>query len=84
MVPENLNKLPLDERRDVISQITIISESGGDDIANLDEFIDEMGPEERISYEITKKLKRSLPFVPPRFREWYPTSAESFPLGWYL
>ncbi|CAG8479662.1 6336_t:CDS:2, partial [Acaulospora morrowiae] len=44
MTPENLNKLPLDERRDVISQITIISEDGGDDIANLDEFIDEMGP----------------------------------------
>ena len=77
---ENRDNLPLDEKRVVIMEL--VYDETTDDIANLDDFVDEMEPEERASYEITKKLKRFRPFVPPTFREWYPT--RPFPLAWYL
>lgn len=80
---KNRNSLPLNEKRNVITELTY-DESGDNDIADLGDFIDEMSPEERTAYEITKKLKRFLPSVPPTFREWYPTTADSFPLGLYL
>ncbi|CAG8729656.1 5004_t:CDS:2, partial [Ambispora leptoticha] len=65
---ENRDNLPLDEKRVVIMEL-VYDETADDDIANLDDFVDEMEPEERASYEITKKLKRFRPFVPPTFRE---------------
>src|SRR4051812_29494328 len=87
LVPDVVNsteirdRLPLFENRAVIIDSKSY-EGVNDDIANLDDFVDEMEPEERASYEITKKLKRFRPFVPPTFREWYPT--KPFPLAWYL
>nr|CAG8589166.1 6339_t:CDS:2 [Entrophospora candida] len=44
-------------------------DSYDEDIANLDDFEDEMTPEEHISHEMTKKLRKMLPLVPKRFRE---------------
>ncbi|RIB12331.1 kinase-like domain-containing protein [Gigaspora rosea] len=66
---ENQKRLPLDERRSLIREFKPIYESVDDDIANLDDFIDEMGPEERASYEIKKKVRKILPLVPSRFHE---------------
>ncbi|RIB12329.1 hypothetical protein C2G38_33975 [Gigaspora rosea] len=69
MSQENQKRLPLDERRMLIREFKPIYESVDDDIANLDDFIDEMGPEERASYEIKKKVRKILPLVPSRFHE---------------
>ncbi|CAG8483053.1 9183_t:CDS:2 [Gigaspora rosea] len=79
MSQENQKRLPLDERRSLIREFKPIYESVDDDIANLDDFIDEMGPEERASYEIKKKVRKILPLVPSRFHE----SVEEA-LRWYL
>ena len=53
-----------------------------EDIGNLDDFEDEMTSEERISHEITKKLRKMLPLVPNRFRDYYPTRGP-WPPGMY-
>ncbi|CAG8647689.1 906_t:CDS:2 [Paraglomus brasilianum] len=55
-----------------------------DDIGNLDDFEDEMGPEERASWVMTKKLRKWLPLVPPRFRYCDPTRDPPLPpIGMY-
>src|SRR6266511_272751 len=64
-------RLPLLEKRVIIKRSTYNVIDYDDDIANLDDFADEMDPEERASYEATKKLRRFLPFVPPMYHEWY-------------
>jgi hypothetical protein len=43
-----------------------------DDIANMDDFEQEMTSEERTSHEIRKRLKKALPLVPPAYRPYYP------------
>ena len=49
----------------------IIPEDDGD-IGNMDDFKDEMTAEECTSHEITKRLKKMLPLVPPTYRPYYP------------
>jgi len=40
-----------------------------DDIGDLGDFQEEMTPEERIAYEVTKKFSKIRPFIPHPFRD---------------
>ena len=43
-----------------------------DDVGNLDDFIEDMTPLEYEAHEMTKKLVRFRPHVPPIYRRWFP------------
>ena len=59
------------KRAQIIDLESCIAVDDGD-IGNMDDFKDEMTAEERMSHEITKRLKKMLPLVPPTYRPYYP------------
>jgi len=67
------NCFPVFDKRAQIMDLRsyIIPEDDGD-IGNMDDFKDEMTAEECTSHEITKRLKKMLPLVPPTYRPYYP------------
>lgn len=75
------NHFPFFEKRARVKN-PVTEDSYDEDIANLDDFEDEMTPQERISHEMTKKLRKMLPFVPNRFHDYYPTRGP-WPTGMY-